>query len=157
MPVPPAFDLTLQLGRRERVLLSVWCGLSAGTLVAWLVLHGWMIGSESPVPPWLAPVAALLSALPAAALGWSASRGHALLIGWNDGVWRCASPGDNAPPVAGLLEPMIDLGVWMLLRFRSTEPVRTRWLVADASQAAGRWHDLRAALFQPAATAAAKA
>jgi hypothetical protein len=50
----------------------------------------------------------------------------------------------------GIVEAKLDLGSWMLLRFRSVSG-RVTWFGADRRRAASAWHALRATLFAPAA------
>lgn len=158
MPVAPSFSLTLQSTARERALLVVWCALAGGVSAAWLALHAWPLVTGRPAFEGLALAAASAAGLPAAWGGWCAAAAAPSRLTWDDGIWTCSAVDDaRAAPSSGWLEPMIDLGVWMLLRFRSAGPRRTRWLVADATQAGAAWHPLRAALFQPAGRVAAEA
>ncbi len=157
MPVaPPAFSLTVQTNVREHVLLALWCVLAAAALGAWLALHGWALAFDRPPPDGLALAGALVFGLPAALGGWHALPMAAAHLTWGGGRWGCSVADDKGTtPVAGQLEPMIDLGIWMLVRFRSTAPPFVRWLVVDASSAGAAWHPIRAALFQPVAGASA--
>lgn len=158
MPVAPAFSLTLQTRARERALLVLWCALAGGVSAAWLALHAWPLAAGRPALDGLALAAALAAGLPAAWGGWRATAAAPRRLTWDDGNWTCTAADDElAAPAAGRLEPMIDLGVWMLLRFRSAGPPQTRWLVADATRAGAAWHPLRAVLFQPAGRVAAEA
>ena len=157
MPVAsPAFSLTVQTTARERGLLALWCALAAAALGTWLALHGWALAFDRPPPDGLALAAALVSGLPAALAGWHALPVAAAQLTWGGDRWACSVPDDEGvAPLEGRLEPMIDLGIWMLLRFRSTAQPLVRWLVVDASRAGAAWHPLRAALFQPSAGASA--
>jgi len=157
MPVaPPAFSLTVQTAVRERGLLALWCALAAAALGAWLARHGWAQAFDRPPPDGLALAGALMFGLPAALGGWRALPTAAAHLAWGGDQWVHSAPDDKgAAPLEGRLEPMIDLGIWMLVRFRSTAPPLARWLVVEASAAGAAWHPLRAALFQPAAEASA--
>jgi hypothetical protein len=155
--VAPAFGLTLRFARRERLLLAAWCGVSMAALAAWLAAHAWVHWGDGPLPSlWQAAVAAIVAA-PAALLGWRVLPAAAWELHWDAGNWRLRSPGhDGANDLPGEAEPMLDLGVWMLLRFRGEDSSR-RWLVADADRAGRHWSALRAALYLPKAPAASPA
>ncbi len=153
---PPAFSLTVQTNARERGLLALWCALAAAALGAWLALHGWSLAFDRPSPDGLTLAGALVFGLPAALGGWHTLPAAALHLTWDGDRWVCSvSEHNGGAPLEGRLEPMIDLGIWMLVRFRSPAPPRVRWRVVDASGAGVAWHPLRAALFQPAAGASA--
>lgn len=102
-----------------------------------------------PRPGWLVPWVALMVGLPAAWVVWRRAARAVVTLDWQGGAWRLADCGDLAQCEPGRVEPMIDLGRWMLLRFRASETGWVRWFVADAEQAGSNWHALRAALYRP--------
>jgi hypothetical protein len=155
--VAPAFGLTLQYTRRERLLLAAWCGLSVAALAAWLTAHAWAHWGDGPLPSLWQTTGAAIVAAPAALLGWRVLPVAAWELRWDAGNWRLCSPGnDGGNDLPGEAEPMLDLGIWMLLRFRGTDS-SCRWLVADADCAGVHWPALRAALYLPTAPAASPA
>jgi len=148
--VATAFGLTLRLAPRDRALLAAWVALSVSVFAVWLAALGWMAWTPAPMPSWLAPLVVVSFGLPAA--WWTRRRavGEVALLHWREGAWYLAAPDDPERRDGGRVEPMIDLGGWMLLRFRSDESKLERWFVADPAQAGSTWHDMRAALYRPA-------
>ena len=65
---------------------------------------------------------------------------------WDGSVWQWAPEAEN--PWQGQVQVMIDLGPWLLLRFRATAPARREcWLAISRRTAAGQWPAWRAALY----------
>jgi hypothetical protein len=56
----------------------------------------------------------------------------------------------------GQVEPMIDLGGWLLLKFLPADGSRAQWLSTGAARLGPCWHALRAALFRPDGPSAAR-
>ncbi|MFO1218959.1 MAG: hypothetical protein U1E89_11350 [Burkholderiaceae bacterium] len=140
----------MQHTHRERWLLGGWAGVCVGTGAAWAVARcvdalGWELSWPA---AWAAGavigiVAAALAARRVPSLRWR--------VGWRSGAWTLAEAGqadDAGQP--GQLQSMIDLGAWMLVRFRPDAPRRgSRWFVVGAGESASGRHALRAALYWP--------
>jgi hypothetical protein len=120
-----------------RGLHALLAATAAASLAAWVLLHG---GAEAST----AGAASAAAALLAAAAGWLRARPEPAELRWDGQAWWL----DGA---AGRVDVMMDLGPWMLLRFRPTAGA-SRWLpVPDAGPAR---HGLRAALYSRAAVRA---
>jgi len=118
--------------------------VAAANLMAWAL--SWTSASV-----WLGGLALLISACAAAALT-QRQPGHSLdLVGaliWDSACWQWACAAN--PPRTGTVQVMIDLGPWLLLRFRpSVEPAAGAWLAISRRSAAGQWPAWRAALYAP--------
>jgi hypothetical protein len=124
---------------------AAW-GVSALVLLAAAAVVAWFAAADGAVPAWLA-VAALVAIAPALSL----LRMPPLRLDWDGSRFR----GDGAD---GVLDIGLDLGPWMLLRWRpagTSRPWAPRWLPVSA-RAIGPagWHALRCALHAPPAAAA---
>jgi len=117
-----------------RMLHALLAAAAAASLVAWGLLHG---GAQEASAGAASAVAALL----AAAAGWFAARPESAELRWDGQAWWL----DGA---AGRVDVMMDLGPWMLLRFRPAAGV-SRWLPVPG--AGPTRHGLRAALYSRAA------
>jgi hypothetical protein len=120
---------------------AVWRGVrvtlpaaAAGVFSAWVLLH-----LQSALVGWAAALAAALVVVWA----WHATRATAQVLSWDGQVWRWGTEGP-----AGRVDVMMDLGVWVLLRFNQTAPAPVqRWLAVAEHEAGVAWHALRAALY----------
>ena len=131
-PVRFACNAGTRWPRVQRLLFSIAAAVTAAWVAAWLE------GS----PAW--QMAAALAA--AAAVGWISARwiarGPATLV-WDGLSW-------SLHECRGGVEPMVDLGPWMLLRFcPEARPGATaaRWLALDAASAGDAFHLCRAAIY----------
>jgi hypothetical protein len=138
-----------RLGMRERALISLWCGASLAAFAAWLVLHGWAMTRQDPMPIWAPALAASMTGVAAGIAAWVICRGECATLSWNRGAWRLTGVGPGVSATPGSLELMLDLGPWVLLRFRTDDRRVCRWLGVGESVAGPRWHALRAALHWP--------
>ena len=80
-------------------------------------------------------------------------RAAPLSLRWDTQRWHLG-PADTAghEPWAGELNVMIDLGPWMLLRFRpdpSSAERGARWLPVQRRGLEAQWHTLRCAVYSP--------
>jgi hypothetical protein len=145
-------EMDLQIGLRERSLVSLWCALSLAAFAAWLASHGWAMVRPDAMPVWVPALAASVSGALAGAGAWfTTARDELATLAWIRGSWTLTGPGSNANATAtqGSLALMLDLGPWMLLRFRADDRRGSRWFCVDESAAGSRWHLLRAALYRP--------
>ena len=129
---------------RAAPAVSVQAGRSPGwrtvqtALAAWAAtaLAAWVLGHLQQ-PFWPA-----LTLVPlAAAWAWRAGRQPPVALVWDGQSW-------SADGQTGVLEVMIDLGAWLLLRLRSAEAGRrTRWIPVSRADAGPAFHALRAAVY----------
>lgn len=150
MRAAASFELHLQVGLRERLLVGLWCAASLAAFAAWLASHGWAMLRPDAMPPWVPALVATVSGTLAGAVAWAATgRIGSATLAWSRGNWLLTGPAPQATATRGALELMLDLGPWMLLRFRAHDRRASRWFGVDASAAGPRWHLLRAALYRP--------
>jgi hypothetical protein len=135
----PPIALTLSGSGAWRVAHVALPALSAAVAVFWLSL--WL------ALPFALHLAALTSVL-IAAMVWSGSRPRPVHLRWNGEYWA-------ADGRAGEVDVMLDLGPWMLLRFRPPDDV-PRWLPVPRREAGPAEQGLRAALYARGAAAAAR-
>lgn len=143
------FEMNLRIGLRERLVVSLWCGLSLAALAAWIVSHGWVMTRPDPMPAWVAALAASIAGAIAGLVAWVVSRSGWATLGWNRGAWLLIDPAPDAAARPGSLALMLDLGPWMLLRFQPDDRSACRWFGVDEAAAGAHWHALRAAVYRP--------
>jgi hypothetical protein len=149
MRAAASFEIGLQTGLRERVLVSLWSAVSLAAFAAWLASHGWATVRPDTMPAWVPALAASVSGVLAAAAAWVCGRGERATLAWSRGSWLLTRPAPDAPATPGSLALMLDLGPWMLLRFRAVDRRASRWFCIDESAAGPAWHALRAAVYRP--------
>ena len=131
----PPVGVTCSGGGAWRWAQAALAGLAAAAFITWVLL--WL--GLGPAPAALA--ACVGAAVAAGAMAaWQAPKPASLR--WDGAQWSV--DGD-----AGEVVTMLDLGGWMLLRWRA--PAAARWLALSAAEAGGAWHGLRAALYSSAA------
>jgi hypothetical protein len=113
-----------------RALLAGVPALATDVAATWLLAH-----LEQDL--WPAAVAAAAVGL----LAWLTSCGAPVQLAWDGQQWQA----DGRP---GRLDLMLDLGPWMLLRWRGDAP--TLWLPVSARAAGAHWHGLRVAAYAAA-------
>ena len=124
-------------------------GVGAVSLAAFALAGSWLLG-ESRMSTWVCTVllmalaavvcaASLLARCPPLSLRWDTQR-------WNLGP--AATVGEE--PSAGQLAVALDLGTWMLLRFRP-EPAASRfsmvWIPVQREPVHHDWHAFRCAVY----------
>ena len=145
MRVSDVFQVTL---RR----FGVWHGaLACVAVCASAALVGWMVAQpDAPgVVAWTGAAAALVAIL---ALAGSLRVRSALGLRFDGQTWHL-DPVDTigAEPLPGRLDVAIDLGAWMLLRWRADSGPRPRvvWLPVQRAGLEAQWHALRCAVHAP--------
>ena len=146
MRASPAFEVSLHRFGVWRSAVLLLAALGVAAIAAWLITRERPIG-----------LAAMIAAAFAAAMsvGWAVSllRVPAVGLRWDGQFWHLgapvAAPGEATP---GDLHVVIDLGPWMLLRFRAAESVRRSpavWLPVQRRGLEAQWHALRCAVYSP--------
>ena len=148
MLTAPAFELHVVPGLGERALVATIVSASVAVLAVWLWSH--VDAAAGPAgrgaASWLAVGAG--AALLGAGLGWRLAPRTPAALAWRQGQWLLGRGG--AVPQEGSLQARLDLGSWVLLRFRPSGGGRAIWLGVGVDQAGAAWHPLRASLFAPA-------
>ena len=136
------------------------------TLLGSLTSAGWLIGQEG-----LAGLAKGVAMLAVAALLWvlglSLMRLPARRLSWDGQCWTLLDlTAGGTESVAGDVSVALDLGPWMLLRFRpvagsawwqSMQSMHSTWLPVQRHGIGPQWHALRCAVYSPRAAKAADA
>jgi hypothetical protein len=107
------------------------------------------MSQQDPIPTWLPGLVASMTGAVAGMSAWVISRGERATLSWNRGAWLLTGMGPDAPATRGSLALMLDLGPWVLLRFRPEDRRVCRWFGVGESVAGPRWHALRAVLYRP--------
>jgi hypothetical protein len=152
MRAAPAVSVRCQGGGVWRALRAGLPAVAIGTLALWLGQHfersdsawgaAWSVHpSWAREPIWIAAALALVVAI----LCWGLARPVAREVRWDGQRWMV----DRR---AGRLALMIDLGPWLLLRWRpeAGAGLKRRWLAVSSREAGTAWHPLRAALYSRA-------
>ena len=139
----PPFDISVKH-------YGVWrAGLLLLGATACASLAAWWWAQPVPAPGWAGAVAAVggLMSLVCVAAAWSIPP---LSLRWDRQSWQLSRRG--APEQAGSVQVGLDLGSWMLLRFRpdaaSGAHVPT-WLPVQRRGLEAQWHALRCAVYSP--------
>ena len=130
LPSPVSQRLVALLASSIAAVLSWWAG-------GWLDWSAWAAAAVMAAAALLAWIGAgaALSRLP-------------VTLDWNGRQWTWLS----LPAVAegGEIGVAMDLGPWLLLRFRPTlAPRRSRWIALQRGGLETHWHALRCALYSP--------
>ena len=157
MRTAPALQVTL-------IRFGSWqAAVSVLAVLGTLALAGWLVGQEG-----LASVAKGAAMAVVAALLWGLGRSLTRLpahrLSWDGQCWAllCMAAG-GTEPIAGEISVAIDLGPWMLLRFRpiAASPwwpsMQLTWLPVQRRGIEPQWHALRCAVYSPRAADAADA
>jgi hypothetical protein len=140
MRTAPAVHLSLEADTSWRVGLCLLGAAAAASPLMWLAL--WLL-----VPPLAALGVAAAVALLVAGLLWRRSGVSARALAWDGAQWWLLARDESAPR-AGRVQLMIDLGAWLLLRFRAARgDARGHWLALSQARHRPHWHALRCALY----------
>jgi hypothetical protein len=139
---------------------SAWrATVLALALAGLMVTCAWLLGRDA-IPVSTLAVGMGCSALALVWLGLSLGRVQAVDLCWDGQGWSLKSPLlVNADPVAGDISIAIDLGAWMLLRFRPVNASRWSlpiWLPVQRRGIEPQWHALRCAVHAPRPAAEAQ-
>jgi len=148
----PPVRMSLSADSRWHAFIVICMSAAAANLAAW-------IGSQVSQSPTAGSVPALVSAILAGSSAWILLRrsNPGGVLTWDGAVWFWArgkvqaAPSD---PLSGDVRVVIDLGTWMLVRFRPTAPPRrVVWLPVSRRYAGALWPAWRAVLFSRPAVA----
>jgi hypothetical protein len=110
----------------------------------------WLAGTAGWSAP--APLAAGLSGASFVAIAcWRGLRPAPVALDWNGRGWSLDASGGSRQP--GQLDVMIDLGGWLLLRFRPEDGAarrRSHWFATAGGGRRAAWSAFRAALYSSA-------
>ncbi len=142
MHAAPPVRMSLAPDRAWHAIVTLCASAAGANLAAWAAL-------QAQASLQIAAVAALLAGACAGLLASRSVRRRsaatAVLV-WDGATWY-GSPGVSAPS-AGEVRVMIDLGVWLLLRFAPTLPEQpAAWLATSRRHAGALWPAWRAALY----------
>jgi hypothetical protein len=150
MRAAPAFQVTLSRFGVWRGGVWALAGAAALALAAWT--------AAQPAPPGVGQsiAVALATGLVLALGGWLA-RVPVATLRWDGQAWwmarTAAAEFDACGARRGELRVMMDLGAWMLLRFRPDatgwNPRAVTWLPAQRRGLEAEWHGLRCAVHSP--------
>lgn len=147
MHAAPAFELTVALSAAERLALALLGCVVAGALATWVWTHAQAAAGPTGGGWWPGVVAVAGVCALGAWAGWRAAPDVRGTIGWRQGQWTWVETG-GGDVHDGALEPVLDLGSWLLLVFKSRSGA-SWWLTAGRGRAGVAWHPLRCALFAP--------
>ncbi len=139
---------------------SAWrATVLALALAGLMVTCAWLLGRDA-IPVSTLAVGMGCSALALVWLGLSLGRVPAVDLCWDGQGWSLKNPLlVNADPVVGDISIAIDLGAWMLLRFRPVNASRWSlpiWLPVQRRGIEPQWHALRCAVHAPRPAAEAQ-
>ena len=134
----PAVQIVVSRHGAWRVAQAALHALTAALLATWLTRRG---AASASLSLWV-PTAL---ALAVGAVAWRRVSGLPERLRWDGSVWQF-EPAVGAA-LAGQAAVMIDLGGWMLVRFKAEAGRLVVWRALSRGVAAGDWHGLRAALF----------
>jgi len=144
MRAAPAFQLSLQRFALWRVTVLALAALALAVILAWWGAQPGPRGTGVWVLALTGATAALLPAL------W-VLRQRPVELRWDGRAWQLGAP--TAAALTGELNVVLDLGAWMLLRFKSSASSAIVWLPVQRRGLEGQWHALRCAVYaaRPAA------
>ena len=129
MRAAPAVTVRCTGGWPWRLVQAVLPALAVASSAAWGLFH-----FEAPLAP------AIAASFAAGAFAWWRAAPCACQLRWDAQVW-------SVDESRGRLQLMLDLGPALLLRFQPEKKRRARWVAVTATDAAGAWHALRAAVY----------
>jgi hypothetical protein len=140
MRAAPAVRVTVRPSPAANRLAMLLTATAAGLLAWWG--SGWLEWSS--LPSAALTGAAALGSLAAA---WMALPRHPVTLTWDGRQWAWQSSLDA---IEGDIRAVMDLGPWLLLRFRPAfAPRRPRWIALERAGLEAHWHALRCAVYSP--------
>ena len=139
--------IVLQRGLPERLILAAWAGSCLGIGADGLAMQVALALDAQDLLVWGAATGAA-AGIVAARLLWRWTPDAQWCLEERADGWHLSTAADPSEFRRGRVDAMLDLGGWMLLRFRDDESRRVTWLTASASRLGSAWHPLRAALFR---------
>ncbi len=138
MRAAPAFQVSLRRFGGWRIAVNLLSALALTAVLAWLWSQQRPVGIGAWALAFVCAVVALLPVLQAA-------KQRPVDLRWDGQAWHLGvATGD---PVAGDLGVMLDLGGWMLLRFKSIPSSASTWLPVQRRGLEPQWHALRCAVY----------
>jgi hypothetical protein len=169
MRAPPPVEYTSALGRAWRTALSLLVGASVAVPLAWVLPQvASQEGSRQPDPlfallanPMAQGIVAAWVGLLAVAAFWLSRRvttASERTLRWDGQDWLLPGGAGGGPDQRGDAALMLDLGPWMLVRFRPCAGGfrGSSWLAFTLAGDLARWAALRGALWNWRARAATR-
>ena len=126
-------------------------GVAVVALAGLATLGAWLLASPLGERPW--PQAGVaLAAIATVALAASLWRQPVVRLRWDGLGWTVAAAAGAGPEVPGRMELAMDLGSFLLLRFRpagSSEPAAVCWIPVERSGGEHEWHGFGCAVHSP--------
>lgn len=142
MHAAPPVRMSLPRDGAWHVFVTFCVSIAAASTTAWVVLR-WQQAADA------VAMAAMSAAGIAGAIAWLHGRrrdGPRGVLAWDGAAWHWS--GASSAPIAGEVCVMVDLGVWLLLRFSPAAPNRrSAWLPVSRSAAGPLWRSWRAAVY----------
>jgi hypothetical protein len=145
MRASPAFQVTVRRFGVWRVALAFVIAAAAAAIAAWVV-------SADQASAWPARVAVIVAAGVLLVTAASLMRCSPLSLRWDTHTWHLGPASTmGEEPWSGQLAVALDLGPWLLLRFRH-EPApgqrrRITWVPVQRLGLEPHWHALRCAVY----------
>lgn len=140
MRAAPAVTVTLGRSPHAVAALAALAAASTAASTVWAVQRDDAWGA----------VLVLLIGLHATWLARSVARRPSLCLRWDGERWWLG-PAAEGEPWPGEVSVALDVGDWLLLRFRpeATAHARPRWLPVERAAVPADWHGLRCAVYSP--------
>jgi hypothetical protein len=135
---PPPIEVPLGDARPERLAVVALYAIALGTLAGWSAAGVLSLTGNSPSALAVLAASALFATALGGLIGWRIWRPPSGFLRWNGHLW-------TLDRVVGSVETRLDLGNWVLLRFRAPGR-RSIWIGLHAADQGSRWHGLRVAL-----------
>jgi len=139
MRASPALRCVLSRFGVWRAAIAALAGAGVAVLLVWLL-------ARSEPPPLLGLVAWVVATLAVPALAASLMRMPPITLRWDGQQWWVEAN-------AGEIDVALDLGGWMLLRFRPISAAghkrSPQWLPVQRQGLEAHWHALRCAVYSP--------
>jgi hypothetical protein len=143
MQGPPSFTLALVPGAGWRAGVGLLAALATAAVAAWAPgAYGTL-----PAPLW---AGLLVASGLAIAVAWHLRGLPGVHLHWDGRQWHGAETGRELR--AGAVVVALDIGAWMLLKFRPDEAPASagrRWVPVHRGSAGMHWHALRCAVYSP--------